>query len=256
MRQLTAFIRKEFVEMIRTGKAWIILLLFVFFGIMSPAAAKLTPWFLETFSESMESSGLAVRETTVDAFASWTQFYKNIPMAMFIFGILFSTVLTGEYQQGTLVNVLTKGMKRWKVIASKGIMMTVFWTVSYWLCFGITFAYTVHFWDNSIVKHPFLAAFFLYLEGLLLIAAILFFSAVLESGAAVLGVLGGGIVLLYLLEMVLPLSDFLPLRLFGAAALLNGGAVPGDFIKPAAAAGVLIILLTAGAVCCFNKKKI
>ena len=35
---------------------------------------------------------------------------------------MFSNTLTGEYQKGTLINIITKGMSRWKIIVSKGII--------------------------------------------------------------------------------------------------------------------------------------
>ncbi len=50
MKQLTAFTKKEFMELIRTGKALLLMILFILFGIMNPAIAKLTPWLLETMN--------------------------------------------------------------------------------------------------------------------------------------------------------------------------------------------------------------
>ena len=46
MKSLLALMRKEYMEATRTGKIMIIILLFVLFGIMSPAVAKLTPWLM------------------------------------------------------------------------------------------------------------------------------------------------------------------------------------------------------------------
>lgn len=58
MRQLSAFLRKEGMEFIRTGKIWILLIIFILFGIMNPAIAKLTPWMVETMSDSLAESGI------------------------------------------------------------------------------------------------------------------------------------------------------------------------------------------------------
>ena len=43
MKSLLAFMKKEYLEAARTGKIVILILLFVLFGIMNPAIAKLTP---------------------------------------------------------------------------------------------------------------------------------------------------------------------------------------------------------------------
>ena len=82
MKSLLAFMKKEYLEAARTGKIMILMLLFVLFGIMSPAIAKLTPWMMETLSDSMAESGLIITNVQVDALTSWTQFFKNIPIAL------------------------------------------------------------------------------------------------------------------------------------------------------------------------------
>ena len=96
-------------EFIRTGKIWILLIIFILFGIMNPAIAKLTPWMVETMSDSLAESGMVLTEVKVNAMTSWNQFYKNISMALIIFALMLSGILTTEYQKGTLVNMLTKG---------------------------------------------------------------------------------------------------------------------------------------------------
>ena len=44
---------------------------------MSPAVAKLTPWMMETLSDSMAGSGFIVTDVQVDALTSWTQFLRT-----------------------------------------------------------------------------------------------------------------------------------------------------------------------------------
>ena len=136
---MMAFLKKDFLEQARTGKLLILLILFVLFGIMNPAVAKLTPWLLEMMADSLEASGMVVTEVTVTAMDSWVQFFKNIPMALIAFVLLEGGILTGEYQSGTLVLSLTKGLKRHQVLGSKAMVLTLLWTVCYWLCFAITY---------------------------------------------------------------------------------------------------------------------
>ena len=50
MKQLAAFTQKEFLELFRTGRFLILAIIFLLFGIMNPAIAKLTPWMMELFS--------------------------------------------------------------------------------------------------------------------------------------------------------------------------------------------------------------
>ena len=107
MRAFLAFTKKEWLELLRTGKCTLLLILFALLGIMNPAIARLLPRMLEMVSGSLDDMGLTVSETPVDALTSWVQFYKNIPMGLLIFLLLFGGILTTEYQSGTLVNMLT-----------------------------------------------------------------------------------------------------------------------------------------------------
>ena len=153
MKSLLALMRKEYMEATRTGKIMIIILLFVLFGIMSPAVAKLTPWMMEMLSESMAESGLIVTNIQVTALTSWTQFFKNIPIALIAFVLIFSDIFTKEYKSGTLLLVLTKGLSRYKVVLAKTVLLLLIWTVGYGICFTITYGYNEYFWDNSIANN-------------------------------------------------------------------------------------------------------
>ena len=77
--------KKEFLEQIRTSKFVILGILFVLFGVLNPAVAKLTPALMEMLQETMAQSGIIVTEVEVTAMTSYEQFFKNIPMVFIIF---------------------------------------------------------------------------------------------------------------------------------------------------------------------------
>ena len=135
MKSLLALMRKEYMEATRTGKIMIIILLFVLFGIMSPAVAKLTPWMMKMLSDSMAESGLIVTNVQVDALTSWTQFFKNIPIALIAFVLIFSDIFTKEYKSGTLLLVLTKGLSGFYVLFFKIFFFLYICRVCFLLCF-------------------------------------------------------------------------------------------------------------------------
>ena len=256
MRQLSAFLRKEGMEFIRTGKIWILLIIFILFGIMNPAIAKLTPWMVETMSDSLAESGMVLTEVKVNAMTSWNQFYKNISMALIIFALMLSGILTTEYQKGTLVNMLTKGLIRWKVVGAKSIASIGLWTVCYWLCYGITYGYNMYFWDNSIASHVAFAALCVYLLGIWVMLLILLISMLLKSASGVLAVTGVAVIASYVAGMFGKIGEYLPIRLLSAGNLLAGSMSPEDFWKAIAvalASGVAFFILS---VACFNRKNI
>lgn len=254
MRQLTALLRKEWMELIRTGKLVLLITIFILFGIMNPAIAKLTPWLMSLFAETLAESGMAITEVEVTALTSWTQFYKNIPMALILFLLIFSGTLTNEYQKGTLVNLLTKGMSRWNVIAAKTVTVIALWSVCYWLCYGITYCYTVYFWDNSIVLHPHFAALCMYLAGVWLISLLLLCSALFSSGSAVLAGTAILFAVFYLAGLLPPIKEYLPAQLLTSQSLLFGAETLSDYQKALWITGLLSFGSILGAVWCFNRK--
>lgn len=256
MRQLTAFIGKELLESIRTGKLVFLAILFILFGIMSPAIAKLTPWLVEMMSDSMTETGISVTGVEVNALTSWTQFYKNIPIALIVFLIMFSGILVQERQRGTLIPIITKGMQRWKIVASKGILLLCLWTAGYWLAFAITYCYNAYFWDNGIASHIVFSAICLYLLGLWLISLVVLFSTLLGSNSYVLLGTGGGFLISYLLGMLPKIEQYLPTKLFQCSGLLYHDGDCSDYFYAIAIALALSVINIIIAIICFNKRAI
>ena len=180
MRSLLSFIKKEWMEHFRSGRLLILGMIFVLFGIMNPAIAKMTPWLMETMADSLAESGLIVSEVKVTALDSWMQFYKNAPMALIVFVLMESSIFTKEYQSGTLVLALTKGLERYKVVVAKSFVLFVMWTVGYWLCFGITYLYNAYFWDNSIAKKLMFSVVCWWIFGLWVISLLVLFSVLMQ----------------------------------------------------------------------------
>lgn len=253
---MMAFLKKEWMELCRTGRLLILLLIFILFGIMNPALAKLTPWLMETLSESLADTGLVTTAVTVDAMTSWAQFYKNIPVGLIVFILICSSNFTTEYQKGTLIPAVTKGLSRRKIVFAKALMIFIAWTMLYWICFGITYGYNAYFWDNSIANHPFLAAALTWLFGVWVIALLLFFSAVAQSSIQVLSGIGGVILGGYILSLFPKLSTFVPIKLMDGMSLLQRANDFGDYYISITVAGVMTVLGILLAVFSFERKRL
>lgn len=256
MRQLTAFTKKEFMELIRTGKLLILGIIFLLFGIMNPAIAKMTPWIMEMASEELGDMGVVLTDMQVDAMTSWMQYYKNIPIACVVFLLFFGGILTNEYQRGTLVNMITKGLERWKVIVSKAAAMLAVWTAGYWLCYGITYGYNAYFWDNGIAKHLVFSAFCVYLTGIWLNSLILVMSAVFSSNSAVLAAAGGVFFAFYLAGLLSDIKKYLPVKLLDASELLYGLGESKAYWGAVAVTMLLSVLNIIIAIVCFDRKRV
>ena len=256
MKQLIAFFQKEWMELTRSGKFLIIVILFILFGVMNPALAKLTPWMMEVAAESLAEAGLVVTEVPVDAMTSWTQYYKNIPLELIVFILMFSGILTREYEKKTLINMVTKGLSRWKIVLSKTGVVFLLWTFAYWLCYGITYGYNTYFWDNNIAEYVFFAAFCIYVLGVWLISLMMLMSVLSSSNTGVLLYTGVIFAICYFAEMLVKWKEYLPTYLMNAGQLLSGVGTVGDYKWVLGICVVSAILNITGAVVLFNRKNI
>ena len=244
MKSLLAFTKKEWMEQLRSGRLVVLALLFVLFGIMNPAIAKLTPWMFELLADTLKESGMTVTEVPVDVLTSWTQFYKNIPMALIVFVLMESSIFTKEYQSGTLIPVLTKGLERYKVVLSKTMVLTVLWSAGYWICYGVTYAYNVYFWDNGIAEKLLFSAVCWWAFGLFAVMLMVLFSSVAKANTGVLLGTGGVVLVTYLLTLLPDVKIYSPGMLMGSGGLLAGKEAAGDYVP----ALVITLALCVGCV--------
>ncbi len=256
MKALIAFFKKEFLENLRTNKLLVMGVIFLGFGIMNPAVAKLTPALMEAMSDTLAESGMVVTTVTVDAITSWTQFFKNIPMALIAFVLIYGSSFTKEYESGTLVLVLTKGLARYKVVMAKATMMLLVWTIGYWFCFGITYIYNEFYWDNHIATGLIPASLNWWLFGILVVSLMVIFSTMSSSHIGVLLCTGGTIFILYMLGLIPKLSNYLPTKLMNTSELLVGKIHADDFTKSILITILVTIVCLATSIPVMNKKHI
>ena len=256
MKQLIAFTKKEFLELIRTGKIYILLIIFVIFGIMNPAIAKLTPWMFDMLADTMKEQRIIIKDVAVTAMTSWEQYYKNMSMEFIVLVIMFCGILTSEYQKGTLINMLTKGLPRWKVILAKSITLFISWSICYWLTIGITYTYNAYFWDNNIEDHIVFSAMGSYLFGIWLLSLILLCSAFLNSSSAVLLTTDVVYMLTYLFGMVPKLGNVLPTKLTSGLDIMIGKSLISDYSISIGLTILMIVLAGIGTVVGFNRKRV
>ena len=253
---MIAFWKKEWLEQLRSGKLIILGILFVLFGIMNPAVAKLTPWLLETMADSLAQGGMTITVGEVTAMDSWVQFFKNIPMALIVFILMESSIFTKEYQTGTLLLSLTKGLARWKVLVAKALMLTLLWTLGYWLCFGITYGYNAYFWDNSIAQNLLFSAVCWWIFGLWVISLTVLFSVLAKENPVVLVGTGGVVFASTLLSLLPKLQKFLPTQLSDGNSLIYGLAETDKYTPALLIAAGMTVICFAISIPIFNKKQL
>lgn len=251
---MIAFIKKEIMEHTRTGKLIILGSIFLFIGILNPLMAKLTPKLFEMMADELKESGIVATAVDPTALDSWTQFYKNISMALIAFVMVEAGIFTKEYSSGTLVITLTKGLSRTKVYISKALMLIGLWTLCFWMCFGVTYGYSAYYWDNSIVHHIFGAALLWWIFGLWIMAMMLLFSAMSSSISGVLLGTGGLVIVTIILSALPKIKDYAPSVLMSGAEMIKGNGSPADHATVLVYVIIMSIAFVIGGIVIFRKR--
>ena len=255
MRSFVAFTKKEITAQVRSGKIAVIGLVFLLLGLMNPAIAKLTPWLYNMLSESLAESGVTITAVSVSAMDSWVQFFKNMPIALIAFVLLESSIFTKEYESGSLILSLTKGLNRYKVVLSKTCLLIALFTVAYFLSYGITYVYNDWFWDNSVAHHLTVAVLLWWLFGVWVISLVCLFSVVFKSNTGVLLLTGGTVLAIYLLGLIPAIGEWMPTCLTDGNSLIYGAKMPNAYGAAIAVTAPSIFVCIFIGISIFNKKQ-
>lgn len=198
MNAYLAFTKKEALECIRTYKFMILLIVFFVLGFMNPITAKYTPVLIKSMMPEIDMN---LSEPTV--LDSWMQFFKNVSqMGIVIFLLMFSGILSHEFTKGTLINMVSKGLKRRTILLSKTSFLIIMWTLCYGSAAMITLCYGLLFWSQWNLPNLFFSVFCVWLFGVLLCTLLLLGSVITRSSAGGLLMAGGVFLVLMLISMI------------------------------------------------------
>ncbi|MBS3985491.1 MAG: hypothetical protein KGZ66_07785 [Selenomonadales bacterium] len=255
MKPFVAFASKEFTEGLRTYRLIILAVILLFLGLMSPLFAKILP---ELLSGMDLGGGIVITAPAATAIDSWAQFFKNVGQTgMLALIVTFSGIIGSELTRGTLIILLTKGLKRHTVIMAKFLSASVMWTASYLLSLAVCYVYTQYFWPAGTLNNAFLAFVSLWLFGELLIALLIFGGVLFGSSYGSLLTGFGAIGILSLLNVFPSVHKYNPITLASDALnLLTGHKPPTDFIPATVVSIFMVVAFLAMSIVVFNRKQI
>lgn len=254
MRTVFYFTKKELIESWRTVKLGLFIVIFLILSLMSPLLAKLTPEILKhTVGDSFALQ--LPKPTSLD---SWTQFYKNLTqIGLIVITLLFSGTVSNEVSRGTLVNLVTKGLKRSTVVVSKSVSLFVQWTLCLGMAFFVTWGYTFYYFPDNKSPHLFLGIIPLWLFGIFLLSLVLLCSTLARSNYEGLLLTGGVILVFILLNFVDLAKTYNPIALISENLLfLQKRAVFLKYIPAYLITLFLTLLFNWFAILVLNKKKL
>jgi ABC-2 type transport system permease protein len=216
MRGLAVLLGKEFTEILRTWRLYVVPGILIFFAVSSPILAELTPQLLSSMS-GLAEQGVVIEippATTADAYL---QFNKNA-MQIALIAVIIATAgaIAGERSSGTAQMVLAKPVSRAGMVAAKALsnwgLLLVSVAFAAALCAGVT----ALVFDTDLLAEFAAVVGLWYVLAMLLVAITLFFSAALGSSA---GAAGAGIAVYFMLTIAslwTGAREFSPVGLLGA----------------------------------------
>lgn len=254
MRIFLSLLKKEVIEGARTKKMISTFILFLFIGLISPLTAKLTPLILQ----SIATGNIDINVAPPSEFDSWTQFFKNISqIGMFGLAIILSTQMANEFQKGTLINLLSKGLPRYQVVLSKIFYNFILWFIAYLCSFILTYFYTKYFFGISFpIRNILMAALLPFIFGLFLISLEILAGVISGNVIGTLILTSAGIVIQLILSIRDEIVKYMPIALIGKPVNLIKGIGYDDYYVPIITGSILLILCIVISIAVINKKQI
>jgi ABC-2 type transport system permease protein len=254
MRGFGAFLGKEFREIVRTWRIWVLPGIVLFFAISGPPLAKITPELLSSFVPA--DSGMVIQmpdPTYVDSYLQWTKNLQQI--VLFTVIIMFGGIISVEKKSGTATLVLTKPLSRTAFVISKTLSALVLLVVT--VCVGAlaTWGLTYAIFAEAPLAPIAQATGTWLLTGALFLALMVALSAAMDSqaGAAGLGFLG--FIVLSIATLWKPAMDYSPAGLLSAPTTLVMGE-SATLGWPIATTVALTLACVAAAVLVFRKREL
>ncbi len=213
MSNLT-FLKKEFKEIIKTYRIWVIPLIFLFFGMLSPIVVKILP---DLFKSQLKSQGIIINIPPQTAVDSFLQYFKNLSQIGMLAIILFTMgLMSEEKSRGTLTLVVTKPISRAWIVISKFVAQTVIILVSVIIGSVVCYIYTMFLFKNVSFNNFALGTLDYAAYMILIISITLFFSTIFANQIAT-----GGLALIALFILSLLPSITKSLTKYSPGAIIN-----------------------------------
>lgn len=240
MNSYRVFFQKEWMEIIRTKKLYILIGIFAFFAMLSPVITRYMAEIVALATDDLMM--ITVPPTTwID---SWSQFYGNISQIGCICVIfMFMGCVSGEKRSGSAALTLTKNLTHANFIITKFIAAAVCFTFSIMLSGVICYAYTYFLFDYAgKISDLFMGIAAYSIFTFVLLSMTILASTVAHNTAVAALLSFCSFIVLSLSNLIPGIGSMLPGRLLSQTAELSYGIQPPDIMLTFIIAILIIVL--------------
>lgn len=247
--------KKEILEIYRSKKFLILVIVFAFIAISSPILAKLIPTILKSMPAT---PGLTINFPDPTWKDSIDQLVKNLAQfGMIVILLMFSGAVAEEKNKKTLELVLTKPISRVSFLLSKFFASALYIKLVFIASAIVFYLYTLNLFGSFSLVNFIWLSFFLLIFLTLILAVTIFFSTVSKNQITAAGMaLLVSILFTTVFGLIKQISDYSPTYVMSnyKALILEGKIV--DFLPSALTSVGLILILVLGAIFLFRKQEI
>lgn len=233
---------KEFTEIVRTWRCWLLGGAFVVFGIIDPVLARFTQQILA--SVIGDQLPIVVPPATyLDAWAQWTKDLSQLLMIVVL--VIAAGTVAGEVNSQTAILPLTKPLSRAAFVLAKLTALTVSLSLAVAIGTALVCASTALLFDGVKFAPLWRAVAVWLVLAIFLIAVTMLASCLVNSTIAAFGIGFGGYLLLTIAGMWQPARAYSPAGLPEAVGQLATGhetAFVGALSTSLGATALLVVL--------------
>ncbi|MFH0944288.1 MAG: ABC transporter permease [Planctomycetota bacterium] len=217
-----AFLKKEFQEMVKTWRIWVVPGIVLFFAITSPFIALAAPALGKSLAEY--KPGVVVQIPPAEAVDAYLQHVKNLFNVLMVVVIACAGCVSGERKAGTAILVLTKPLARAGFILAKMISQQTLVLAAVAVGTALSVLITTLLFGESPIGAVVTAVALWLVVALFMIVVMTLLSVLFSSFGAACGVGLGVFLLLRILAIHPALARFSPAGLATAPSECLTGA--------------------------------
>lgn len=233
--------RVEWLRLVRTGRVWIVVGVYAFFGALGPVTAKYLPQIIERFGGGVE---VTVPEATPAS--GMAQFSSNAgQLGLLAVLVIAAGAMTFDARPEWAAFLRTRTRSMLDLVLPRLVGPTAAAAVALALGTAIAAAGTVILIGSLPVSDLVVGTLFgiLYLAFAVAIVAVA--ASITRQAVTTVLLTVGVLLLLPILQLFSAIADWLPSRLLGATDALLAGATVGDLLKAALVTLIVVPSLVA-----------
>lgn len=243
---------KEFTEILRTWRIWLVGILFVAFAVADPVIAKFTPEILGSVVGDQLPIELPAA-TYLDAYGQWIKDLSQLLLVVVL--VVAAGTVAAEANSGTLIMPLTKPISRSGFVLAKLAAVLSLVTVALAVATGAVCLVTGLVFDDVDYAPIWRAVGVWWVFAIMLIAATVAASCLVSNTIAAFGIGFGVFIAFSVVSVWQPARAYSPAGLPEVMGLLGRGE-PADAAWPVGTALLLAAAFVAVAVLAFRRREL